>query len=257
MEISKIEDIKPYFNFLKNIKSGFNFKEIFSFLRKQKLLNLIIYNKHLQNTLNINIEDYKKISGKYKKGKKDGKVKIYKLNTNILIFEGEYIKGEKNGKGIEYYDNGKLKFKGKYLNGKRIGKGKEYDYRGKLEFEGEYLNGERNGKGKEYYDKDKIEFEDEYNDILEFKGEYLNDNRRDSRGYNINGNIEFQIGNENKEVKDYYNDDKLKFEGEYLNGERNGKGKEYYYKEDKLKFEGEYLNGNRWNGRGYNIKWEY
>ena len=49
----------------------------------------------MQKILNINIEVYKKISGKYKKGKKDGNVKIYKLNTNILIFEGEYIKGEK------------------------------------------------------------------------------------------------------------------------------------------------------------------
>ena len=33
---------------------------------------------------------------------------------------------------------------------------------------------------------------------------------------------------------------RLKFEGEYLNGERNGKGKEYY--KGKLLFEGEYLN---------------
>ena len=51
---------------------------------------------------------------------------------------------EKNGKGKEYYDDGKLKFEGEYLNGKRNGKGKEYDYDyGKIEFEGEYLNGER------------------------------------------------------------------------------------------------------------------
>ena len=32
---------------------------------------------------------------------------------------------------------------GEYINGKRNGKGKEYDYNGKLIFEGEYLNGER------------------------------------------------------------------------------------------------------------------
>ena len=42
-------------------------------------------------------------------------------------------------------------FEGEYLNGERNGKGKEYNIFGKLEFEGEYLNGERNGKGKEYY----------------------------------------------------------------------------------------------------------
>ena len=51
----------------------------------------------------------------------------------------------KNGKGYikEYYDNGKLEFEGEYLNGERNGKGKEYNYYGKLEFEGEYLNGRR------------------------------------------------------------------------------------------------------------------
>ena len=37
---------------------------------------------------------------------------------------------------------------------------------------------------------------------------------------------------------------KLEFEGEYLNGERNGKGKEYNHQK-KLKFEGEYLNGKK------------
>ena len=42
-----------------------------------------------------------------------------------------------NGKGKEYYSNGKLKFEGKYLNGKRNGKGKEYDiYNSKLKIEG-------------------------------------------------------------------------------------------------------------------------
>ena len=36
-------------------------------------------------------------------------------------------------------------FKGEYLNGERNGKGKEY-YDCNLIFEGEYLNDERNGK---------------------------------------------------------------------------------------------------------------
>ena len=43
--------------------------------------------------------------------------------------------------------------------------------------------------------------------------------------------------------------DKLEYEGEYLNGERNGKGKEYN-NDGELIFEGEYLNGKRWNGKG-------
>ena len=76
-----------------------------------------------------------------------------------MIFEGEYSKGEKNGKGKEnFYFDKILRFEGKYLNGKKWngkgynnfnefayelnnGKGfiKEYDYEGQLIFEGEYL----------------------------------------------------------------------------------------------------------------------
>ena len=39
--------------------------------------------------------------------------------------------------------------------------------------------------------------------------------------------------------------------GKYLNGETNGKGKEYN-DDGELLFEGEYLNGKKWNGKGYN-----
>ena len=66
----------------------------------------------------------------------------------ILIFEGEYFNGERNGKGKEYkYSD--LVFESQYLNGRRNGEGKEYDYlSGKLIFEGEYLNGNKwNGNG--------------------------------------------------------------------------------------------------------------
>ena len=60
-----------------------------------------------------------------------------------MKFEGEYLNGQKNGKGKEY-DNGKLIFEGEYLNGKIWnGIGKEYYYNGKLKFEGEYLNGQK------------------------------------------------------------------------------------------------------------------
>ena len=41
-------------------------------------------------------------------------------------------------------------------------------------------------------------------------------------------------------TKEYDEYEELKFEGEYLNGQRNGKRKEYHDK--KLIFEGEYLN---------------
>ena len=51
---------------------------------------MIIYNESLQEKFGVSIQDYKNISGRYKEGKKNGKGREYDLNTNKLIFEGEY-----------------------------------------------------------------------------------------------------------------------------------------------------------------------
>ena len=208
----KFEDIRYNIN-IRDIKSAFIIKLIFSFLSEKQILNMIIYNKELQKIFSVDIDNYIKKSGKYKIVEINGKGKEYIINTNLLIFEGEYINGEKNGKGKEYFKSGKLKFEGEYINGKKNGKGKEYLKSGKLKFEGEYLNGERNGKGKKFYKSGKLIFE----------GEYINGKRWNGKGYNLYGNEEFEIKNGNGKGKDYYNDGKLIFEGEYINGERNGK----------------------------------
>jgi len=52
-----------------------------------------------------------------------------------LEFEGVYLKGKRwNGKGKEYYKNGKMKFEGEYLNGKKWN-GKVYNDEGNMTFE--------------------------------------------------------------------------------------------------------------------------
>jgi len=191
----------------------------------------------------------------------NGKVKEYNINNFELEFEGDYLNGQRNGKGKEYYFNNKLKFEGEYLNGKRNGKGKEYYYNGNLKFEGEYLNGIRwKGKNKEYGFYGKLIFEGEYlgdyrkkgkeydNGILEYEGEYYKEIKWTGKGYDEKGNIIYELNNGKGRMKEYGCGGKLKFEGEYLNGKRNGKGKEYI--NEKLIFEGEYLNGKRWNGKG-------
>ena len=154
---------------LRDIKSSDTLKGIFSFLDERQKLNMLIYNKELQNKLLVNIEDYKKTSGKYKIGDKNGKGKEFILNTNKLIFDGEYLNGRRNGYGKEYYDNGKIKFEGEFFNGQRNGKGKEYDKNGILLFEGEYLNGEKcNGKGKEYDNNGKVIFDGDYSNGVKY-----------------------------------------------------------------------------------------
>ena len=93
---------------------------------------------------------------------------------------------------------------------------KEY-YDGIIRFEGEYLYVHKL-KGKHYYK----------NGQLEYEGEYLYDKKYNGKGYDENGNILYELNNGKGKIKEYGNyTDKLKFEGEYLNGQRNGKGKEY------------------------------
>ena len=53
--IYKSGNIESNLEFEKIIKYEKNLKEIFSFLERKKLFNLIIYNKHLQKILKINI----------------------------------------------------------------------------------------------------------------------------------------------------------------------------------------------------------
>ena len=86
------EEIKAGINRINNF---YNTKEILSFLEPWKKLDIIIYNRKLQEKIKVNIEDYKRLSGKFKKGEKNGKGCIYILNTDILIFEGEFINGKK------------------------------------------------------------------------------------------------------------------------------------------------------------------
>ena len=69
---------------IKNVKSSFIIKEIFSFLCLKKKLNMIIYNKKLQKIFLVDIENYKKISGKYKIIEKNGKGREYIIKGNIL-----------------------------------------------------------------------------------------------------------------------------------------------------------------------------
>ena len=243
--------------------------------------------------------------GEYLNGKRNGKGKEY-YNNGKLLFEGEFINGERlNGKlydnkgnlysdlestkGLikEYYDEEQILFEGEYLNGKRNGKGKEYCYLGYLIFEGEYLNGKRNGKGAEYSGHgNKLLFEGEYlngkrngkgteyywNLQIKFNGIYYNGKKWNGIGYDQIGRKIYELKNGKGYIKEIGHFCLLIFEGEYLNGEINGKVKEYYndgklkfdgkylysyklsgkfYIDGKLEYEGEYLYNQKWNGKGY------
>ena len=198
---------------LDNIKSSYYPRIIFSFVNERIKLILIKHNKKLQNLINISIINYINFSRKYIIKEENGKGKEYNGRSNRLIYEGEFLNGKRNGFGKEY-DSGSLLYEGEHLNGEKNGQGKAYNYFGQLTFQGIYL-------------KNKT-----------WKGNI----------YNGDGTILKELDNSDKNIIELYERGKLVFEGEYLNGEINGKGKEYGIK-GKIKYNGEYKNGKR-NGKG-------
>ena len=101
--------------------------------------------------------------GEFKEGNRwKGKLKEY-AEDKYLITDLDYVNGKKwNGKNYDEGSNivfeikdgkGYLKedmFEGEYINGEKNGKGIEFnsDSDREIEFEGEYISGKRNGKGK-------------------------------------------------------------------------------------------------------------
>ena len=240
-------------------------KWVFNCVHYKKKLKLIIYNKELQNQLDINKSHYEEISIKVLIIDENGIGKIKNKINDFVYFIGQYVNNKINGKGIEYqilstelskkgnknkknnfkkedeinsnyYRN--YKFKEGIMKGIINDNGKEYMYEIKVKFEGEFKDGIKNGKGKEY----------DLNDNVLFDGEYLNGKRWNGKGI------------------EYDDKQKIYFQGKYKNGEkvsgkmilymekgrieydlRNKKGKEFDSQEN-IVFEGEFLDWKRWNG---------
>ena len=112
---------------LKNVKSSYFIELIFTYVDESQKLKLIKFSKSLQKSMNISIIDYKLFTGKYIIYESNGIGKEYDGFSDELKFKGEYSNGKRNGKGKEYYDNGRLKFEGEYSNGKKWN-GKGYKY---------------------------------------------------------------------------------------------------------------------------------
>ena len=258
------------------IKSRYILKLIFLNVCDEVKLKLIMENKKIMDKLNINLLDYKLLSGKYFIGNRNGKGKEYNSYNDKLLFKGEYTDGKRFGYGKEYNNDNKLIFEGKYINGKQNGKGKENFDDGKIKFEGIYFFGIKyNGKGYSKNNKILYELKEEEGYVYEldffgnliYEGKYLNgeknrigkeyyneskikffgiykdDKRWNGIGYDINNKIIYELKEGKGYVYEYDNDGKLIYEGEYINGIKNGKGKEYG--NGILIFEGEYMNGNR------------
>ena len=237
------------------------------------------------NTLNNKFNDYNEIFEEYTILECSG-FSIFGFPT-LSIFEGEYLNGERNGKGKEYYFQSLSKkeliliYEGEYFNGKRNGKGKEYNLEGNIIFTGEYLNGKKwNGIGslgtesieselenvfgrKEFLIKDGkgLSFEIRFGWCCYaiFIGEYLNGERNGKCcGYILCDRDEIWFKGEyikgelngKVEIEMEKNDNRKKSEITFINNKANGKGKEFY-ENGNLKFEGEFLYNHKIRGKEY------
>ena len=77
---------------LENIKSTYIMKILFSYLNDSRKLKLIKYNKNFQRKININLEIYKLFSDRYIIYEEKGKGKEYDSYSDLLIYEGEFLK---------------------------------------------------------------------------------------------------------------------------------------------------------------------
>ena len=142
-----------------------------------------------------------------------GEEKVFAIhkkdNKNIGIFIKKIIdiieNYKKNGKGRDYYENGKIKYEGNFLDDKYEDmEAKFYNENGDL-YIGEFKKGIKNGNGIIY--------------SIKYEGKFLN-------GEYTNGKLYYDNG-------DYYI-------GPFKNGKKEGKGVEYY-KNNKLKYKGNFV----------------
>ena len=99
---------------LDNIKSSYITQILFSYLTELHKLKLAKYSKKLKNKI-LCLINYKIYSGRYIIYETKFKGKEYNGYNNKLIYEGEYLNGERNGTGKEFFDNGYLKYNGQFL----------------------------------------------------------------------------------------------------------------------------------------------
>ena len=141
----------------------------------------------------------------------------YKFFRELSI---KFDNTEKSGKGIEYYENGKIKYKGDFNNGNYHGKGIEYYENGIINYDGDFNNNNYQGKGRLYCENGKIAYFGDFlcgfvhgigilyddNGILWYYGNWVK-------------------GSPNGKGKVYDESGNLLYEGDFMEGIRHGKGK--------------------------------
>lgn len=97
------------------------------------------YEENLEESIEEAADEITVLSGEFKKGKANGKVKLY--YSGFLLYEGMAKKGEMHEKGTEYYKKStQKKYEGEFSNGVYWGEGTLYDQEGNVVCSGQWKN---------------------------------------------------------------------------------------------------------------------
>ena len=144
----------------------------------------------------------------------------------MLKYEGEYLNGKRNGKGKEYFENGKLKFESEYSNGERVRISKNCYENGILKFDNVCKKRIKTSKNKNRFNTDnrKILFKKENSkekgtsrkekkSIIELLFE--DENLKQKNMTKIHSKVKYFSENKNRKVKKYSDNKTFKFEQDF------------------------------------------
>ena len=164
-----------------------------------------------------------------------GPIKTYYDNTFILLREGNYIDGKKEGLWQNYYKDGRLASEGNYIDGKKEGLWEFYHDNGIkiqiLKSKGNYIDGKQEGLWEFYHDNSEVQ-------ILKSKGNYIDGKReglwelyRYQTFIKLNSGFPFRVlesskGNyidgKQEGLWELYHDGILNSKGNYIDGKQEG-----------------------------------
>ena len=135
----------------------------------------------------------------YKNGKKEGRGKEYYLNGKFKS-DAFFIDGLLQGKSIGYYENGNLEYEENYKDDKLDGLVKNYYENGQLKTELNYKNGKLDGLARAYHENGQLHIEENYkNGNLISKAIYKDDEMVE----NLFGDTEEDTSSKNNKLKGY------------------------------------------------------
>jgi hypothetical protein len=163
------------------------------------------------------------------------KGKLKKDNKNVAIFIKKIIDKienyKKNGKGREYYKNGKIKYEGKFLDDKYEDMEAKFYYENGDLYIGEFKEGIMNGNGIIYSTK--------------FEGKFSNGEYSKGKLYYDNGDYyigSFKNGKKEGKGKEYYKNNRLKYKGKFVDDKYEDDEGKFYYENGEV-YTGQFKNG--------------